>query len=97
MPKSNATGRNWSLVRPSIRSTAAKVDRRRTLVIEQFFVSRTGIHSALVRACPGAWTEHLSGVLGSLAPQIETTLHIVNFVAIGLEHGAIAKLGWPRA
>src|SRR6266478_9023035 len=36
MPRSNATGRNSSPLRPSIRSTAAKVDRAQALVIEEF-------------------------------------------------------------
>jgi hypothetical protein len=29
------------------------------------------------------------------APQIEATLHVVNFVAIGFKYGTIAKFGWP--
>jgi hypothetical protein len=32
-----------------------------------------------------------------LSLQIKTTLHIINFVAIGLEYRAIAKLVWPGA
>jgi hypothetical protein len=29
------------------------------------------------------------------SPQIETTLHIINFIAVGFKQGAIAKLSWP--
>jgi hypothetical protein len=27
--------------------------------------------------------------------QVETTLHVVDSIAVGLERGMIAKLGWP--
>src|SRR5438128_2998203 len=44
MPRSKPTGRNWSPVRPSIRSMAAKLNRARALVIEEFWLTTIGIH-----------------------------------------------------